>query len=598
MRNLILLTATTLIFFMIFCAEAGPSEKTPGLNGPGTRQCDSIKSASDLNLEINGHVKKINGEPIEQVDVNFYNKKTMTLQDEVFTDANGYYDAPFIYVGQQEHKKPNLEDKLYPNPSHGQTNLVFNSKTGGDYLLQINDALGRQVYTSTVHADAGANKITIAGGNIGMYLINLMNTLNKSDIHTFKSIQTENISSNFTNTKPTQVEQSELKSATTENPAVLDSTYATFSKNGFITKDTTFAPTTTTIDETLLQGATFSINTTFKPYDVNGNPANITITAHWPDGTTNNYSPNTNNEIIIQKDLYTSTANATLELDSVSFANNQQFLGWLIGRKIHQARQDSNIFQSPKEWGQFPQPVVVDMSNPDINDKTIYTYVVNKYGHKDMNSGTPGDSIRMDAEPIREMMAGRVDNKTHKFIDVNVSSLLPFYKIQCTYSSTDPNTQISTTQLDRAKALSEMTDTLSIIPNTNDTLMVPHTFHRATSPSDAILVQCQTRGSNGGDQYTRIAFGNVLPGNSVFYKNNYTYNNTVRESWGFAVYGTGDTDGVIFGEYFDLSASVGDPNSGPTAAAYVWSQQNHTSSDLGKKMLRTIYLLNLDTKYY
>jgi len=179
----------------------------------------------------------------------------------------------------------------------------------------------------------------------------------------------------------------------------------------------------------------------------------------------------------------------------------------------------------------------------------------------------------------------------------NVSSLLPFYKIQCTYSSTDPNTQISTTQLDRAKALSEMTDSLSIVPNTNDTLMVPHTFHRATSPSDAILVQCLNRGSNGGDQYTEITFGNVAPGNNVIYKNNYTYNNAVRESWGYAAYDTGDQDGVLFAEYFDIVTSVGDPQ-GNAAGAYVWSQQNHTSSDVGKKMLRTIYLLNLDTKYY
>ena len=37
---------------------------------------------------------------------------------------------------------------------------------------------------------------------------------------------------------------------------------------------------------------------------------------------------------------------------------------------------------------------------------------------------------------------------------------------------------------------------------------------------------------------------------------------------------------------------------GNTAGPYIWSQQNYGASDLGVKMLRTLYILNLNTKYY
>ncbi len=554
---------------------------------------------SQITLAGTGYSLPFYNHPVNNVNV--FSKPDNTFLGSTTTNSvNGNYTISFFPVGEQEHNYKKEEMKVLGNPVATTANLELVVLNQNNYTIRVFDGSGKELYNQKVSLSDGNNRITLSG--LGSAGIKFVNVTNGEQSYTSKVIQTENtfFSPSISATATTS-QNGQLKMSLEQ--LITDSLYVQFDpvEPNYTGMDTTIVVGTNLnlnyVDE---QIPTYVINTTFKPFDVNGNPANITLTIHWPNVTgpdsVKYYTPNASNEIPIQQNLYTTNAVATIELDSVSFVNNQQFLGWIIGRKIHQPREDSNLFQNPKEWtDQFPQPVTVDMSNPDINGKTIYTYVVNKYAHKDMNSGTPGDSIRMDAQPVREMMIGRSGGVTHKFIDVNVESLLPFYKIQYTFNP-DNGQQVPVTQLDRAKTLSEMTDTLSYIPNTGDTLMPQHVFHRAASLSDPILVQCQGRGSDGGDQYTRITFANQFPGNVVIYKNNYTYNNTVRESWSYAEDDVGDPDGTIFTEYFDSMTALADPTV-TTAGAFIWSEQNHTSSDLGKKMLRTIYLLNLNTKY-
>ena len=217
-----------------------------------------------------------------------------------------------------------------------------------------------------------------------------------------------------------------------------------------------------------------------------------------------------------------------MELDSVTFSNNQKYLGWLIGRRIHQPRQDSNLFQNPKEtgtytWNNPPQPTPVDFSNTNINGQTIYLYVVPKKALSGM-----GDSLRMDNVHVREMMSTRNGGLlTLKYIDVNDDTLLPFYKLQLAY---DPynNIPIPQTQLDRQLSYSKLTDTLFYVPNTLDTLFPAYTYHLALNSSDPIVQQCQAR----DDQYINFYFvsSTGYPGNSVSAK--YTPDGKVRASVG------------------------------------------------------------------
>jgi len=113
--------------------KAEDTDKIFFLPGTQPEQNGPLKSTSNIDITIDGHVyDSITGLPLQNAKEEFYNKTNMQLQYTTFTDNAGYYNAPFFYVGQKEHKQ-NLEDKLYPNPSQGQTNIVFNAAETGTY---------------------------------------------------------------------------------------------------------------------------------------------------------------------------------------------------------------------------------------------------------------------------------------------------------------------------------------------------------------------------------------------------------------------------------------------------------------------------------
>ncbi|GEM_PF-6158252 len=181
---------------------SGSSPSLPKLNIPLPDNYDTCKPAQAdtllfVNMTIDGHVyNATNGVGIPGTDVNFYNKTTMTFQYHTTTDNSGYYNAPFIYTGQSN-LKPTLADKIYPNPSTGQTNVVFNAKESGTYKVMVTDISGRQLYESDVQAQEGANQFTLNGGNAGAHIITLTN--DKGDNHSLKSIQTVSAGAGFSN---------------------------------------------------------------------------------------------------------------------------------------------------------------------------------------------------------------------------------------------------------------------------------------------------------------------------------------------------------------------------------------------------------------
>ncbi len=540
-------------------------------------------------ISIAGHVYGTpGGAPLDSVDVMVFNKTSMSLQSEVFTDGNGYFNAQFVYVGLGELTAgPN--DRIYSNPGNDQMIIEFNAEQGGTYLFLIYDVSGREIYKADIYAAIGGNKLTLVGGNIGLHLIEIVKN---SEKHVFKSLKTLDSGVNFSY-RITQEESSDLKSII-KNQSSWDSVYVVFSKNGFVTGDTTLAPFDQVVDKNLKQIPAYAINTTFKPFDVNGNPANITITAHWPDGTTGNYSPNSNNEIVIQKDLYTANATATLELDSVAFVNNRSYLSLFMGRLIHQAIEDSNLFQSPKEWNQFAQPVNVDMSNPNINGHVIYNYVIPKYVPDETK---PGDSIRMDSHTVIQMMTSRsgAGGEISRYIPISDPTKQPFYQFRLAYNKSD-NTPMSQTQIDRMKTWRDVVYSMSPVPNTNDTIFLPFTDYVVNTSSDPIYTQRVTSNVQQDDQFIQLFYFNGLPESGVSYKNTYTPNNESRASFGFANNYRDDGDVMVFAEVYKVITTTADPQ-GNSSSGYIWSTTLNGPSLLAYTMARAEALLNLNTKY-
>jgi hypothetical protein len=204
-------------------------------------------------MTIDGTVSNVsNGAGIDQAKVEFYNKTTMTLQNQTFSNSSGYYSAQFTYVGQIEHKTT-LDDKIYPNPSIGQTTVRFDAEQSGPYTIRITDVSGKKLYTSTINVQEGIDEFILNGGNAGIHFVTVDN--NKGDKHTFKSIQTSNSGAGFSNSEAVQVSNSNLKS-TIDNPNSLDSLLIVYSHNGFVTGTETVAPGTQTQNIALQPSAT------------------------------------------------------------------------------------------------------------------------------------------------------------------------------------------------------------------------------------------------------------------------------------------------------------------------------------------------------
>jgi len=113
-----------------------------------------------------------------------------TLDQVDYNPANNYSTST-IYVdgganlmegveeGFHSTKKPKLSiDNLFPNPTSGQITIAINSKeTLRSIPLQVFDAFGKMVETTTISLDQGTNLIPLSmeGFSDGIYLIVLPN---------------------------------------------------------------------------------------------------------------------------------------------------------------------------------------------------------------------------------------------------------------------------------------------------------------------------------------------------------------------------------------------------------------------------------------
>jgi hypothetical protein len=69
------------------------------------------------------------------------------------------------------------EMNVYPNPTSGAIQLVFNGQQPGDYELQLSNILGQTVYTENVHLSGTYNSsLNLANYGKGIYFLSLTGT--------------------------------------------------------------------------------------------------------------------------------------------------------------------------------------------------------------------------------------------------------------------------------------------------------------------------------------------------------------------------------------------------------------------------------------
>lgn len=565
---------------------------------------NQLKSTNLDGVIVQGYLfdKVMGGIPLENGKVVAVDHETHQRLDSTYSDVSGFVNFDF-QVGKDE-LPGKSGDKIYPNPYFGTANLEINTKSSGYYNVSIVGVDGRIHLNKNLELREGYNSLRLSGGTVGLYMVNVFNETEK---HTIKANRGQSDNAAF------DVELSSVG----RTESALKSTSSQDSLDFIITKDGYESKVLTRAVESFIDlenidvflNPTYTINTVFRPFDVNGNPANITVSITWPNvvGTDSTlfYFPDENNNINIQKKLWTPNARVTMELDSVLFANNLTYLGWLIGRDVHQKTYDTNIFQNPKQTFQLPEPVITNMNDTAINGKTIHLYVCPKYVHIDPWNGI--DSLRMDSPPMREMMSSRAGPVTHKFVDLTPDApdnMKPFYDFQPIFivnvnNLNDTTNLVSEENLDRAQDLAMITRNLSTIPNTGDAIMTASIWRRITGFRDSAYIASMIRAPDGrGDQFTFTYFHYGDPLNDCGYKNTYTLNGGIRISKGNAKFSQSETDGVIFSEFYKLNTALADPwtTTGTTAGAFVWSEQNHTVSEAGATMLRFIYILNHNTR--
>ena len=523
-------------------------------------QSNKLKNSNTGNITINGKVKGSLGNNLENADVKFYNKKTMDLQNETYTDNSGDYNAQFLYVGQKE-KKQDLEAKLYPNPSQGQTNISFNSTISEDLLLSIYNMKGDQVYKSTINAKAGENTTTITGGNTGMYVVSIIGEQTKQS---FKWIQNSTTSESFSqNTKTNASNELNFKSAL-DNSDGLDSLYIVFSKNGYVTGDTTVAPIDQTVNKTLQQLPTtfdftayaLTINgDTIKP----GNAINtITVNAKRNSDNVNmQFTSDAQGKIHFYWQETTLTPTTSLDItnaDTTTFCT-----GWIFGLK-----QDSlinvkemNLFQSSK--AESPTYALADYIPPGPATATLSTLPpeFDMYFMQRIVLAADGNPYHTEGEKFRKMANGQNMGGTRKYEEIpQVASKIFIYEMQAPDSINSGLPQITTQQsLDQSTALDSV-QTLFYLHNGRQ--IFPH-FERDKiyNSSNSTWVEGQNRGWDQTHKVQFISAGN--PSNGLFFTDIYGIGGISRIKRGLANYRTNTSKAVKITEMIQSFTNSQDP---------------------------------------
>ncbi len=546
---------------------------------------------SQQNVNINGvvtgvpHNNKINGAKVVAVRVD-----NNARVDSAYTNANGFYNLDFIWTGQPGQEF--LENGLFPNPCSGERNINLNAVSGDNYNLRIFNANGQLVLNENLPLKQGGNLIKLNGGQAGMYFITLTNG---SEKQTYRSIQTESTGAPITWTSTstgtnTPILKSGLEDIITVGDEVrLEFTYPnTNPKESYNAKDTTFivAPNQT-IDQQMQQQE-YIFTTTLKPYLDDGTPV-TTLAPEWkttlefpaPVGT-KTYTPNGNNEIVIQEKLFPlngELGNVTIHHDTTDYFVNgttNGVLSWIVLREQNQSTTVRNKAQT-SSFDLIPEATTTAPLD-SLDGLTLNYYMLPKKA--ETQPGTWFDLIT-----ARGWMASSgAGAETSKFIDIPAyaADSLIFILDKLHFTNGTP---ISTANLDRADAQTDMIIGLYNLQN-NDNIS-PKTARHRSQPGEPVWNKVQNRGYVNSIIFY---FDQTSPVNSRSWKSDYTYDGKARLDFCTASYSESATTGQIFSEHYSAITGIIEGSGG--LAPYIRGPDG-MPTDLAGRMARWVKLLDL-----
>jgi len=86
----------------------------------------------------------------------------------------GYAEVGLI--GLNENESTISSAKIYPNPAHGKATVAFQATVNEDYTIEVMNAIGQIVYTSTllnVEAGRTTHDLSIADFADGLYTVRI-----------------------------------------------------------------------------------------------------------------------------------------------------------------------------------------------------------------------------------------------------------------------------------------------------------------------------------------------------------------------------------------------------------------------------------------
>jgi hypothetical protein len=586
LNQLTFIISCLLFLAFLFAISIADIDKSIGAtinNGEG-----NLKSTTE-NVYINGLVKGIqNNNPLDGAKVVIIKDSNGNRVDSTLTNNLGQYNMNIIWT-EIQNQLLEKENKIYPNPSQGQTNIDFFSSNKDNYNLLISDVNGRIVLNAQIPAEKGNNKLTLNGGDAGAYFILLTNGENT---HKYKSIIATSTGTQFNYSLTTNNDSQNLLKSTLEDILMVgDQVTMEFSKDGYILGDTTFilAPTQT-INKNLEQ-IPYLFTTTLKPVLDNGAPV-TTLSPGWtttfefpaPVGT-KTYTPNGNNEIVIQEEFYPlngELGNVTIHHDTTDYFVNGTFngvLSWIVLREQDQSTAVRNKAQT-NSAELLPESTTTTALN-SLDGLTLNYYMLPKNAE-----GQPGVWYNMTAQNIRGLMASSGDGlESSKFIQVP-----PYVHVVLMKTVYDNDNTKFPTQANMDRAINEYNKGINLTNMLNNDNITQPTQFFYTNMNDSIWTAVQAR-TPVMDNTLVLAFKTGGPSVDRFWTNTYTYDGEARLYYSKAKYPESASTIQIFTENYSATYGITEGTGG--LGYFVYNSNTGEPTDLAGRMGRWVKILDL-----
>ncbi len=408
--------------------------------------------------------------------------------------------------------------------------------------------------------------------------------------NTYKALQLENSGPINYDVAHTDFSSSTLKSTLDDIIFVGDEVRLEFTKDGYQYGDTAFIVQPNNAANKNLQQIPTTFTTTLKPYLESGEPI-TTLSPGWtttlefpaPVGT-KNYTPDANNEIVIQEDFYPlngELGQVTVQHDTTNYTvNNKEngVLSWIVLRTQNQPTQTKNQGQSGSTE-LIPEPTMT-IPLDSLDGKTLNYYTLRKKAETQ-----PGTMFNLiDARGW--MMSSGDGLETSKFIEVP-----PYGHVVLMGTVYYTNPAQSPTQANMDRAINEYNKAINLTNMANNDNITQPTQFFYTNMNDSIWFAIQDRGPPTSDKTESFFFGQTSPHVNRTWTNTYTYDEKIRLCQGGAYYPESATDGQIFTENY--SATYGIEEGSGSLGPYVYIAATGQPTDLAECMGRWVKILDL-----